>query len=146
MASNEENKIQRFNGRSFDDFNLWRSRAEITLKSKGYWSKLLTSNCSQDVKDKASAMIVGALGDSALRVCISKIDDPMGMLKLLDSRYASTRAATRISVLTSLYTRKYTSKQDMPKYINEFEALFSQLEKIGDDAALPDSHKAPLLL
>ncbi len=51
-------------------------------------------------------MLVNALGDSALRVCISKIEEPEQMLKLLDKRYASNRAATRISVLTGDVIRR----------------------------------------
>ncbi len=56
---------------------------------------------AEEARIKASAMLVNALGDSALRVCISKIEEPEQMLKLLDKRYASNRAATRISVLTA---------------------------------------------
>ncbi len=38
-------------------------------------------------------------------MCISRIEEPEQMLKLLDKRYASNRAATRISVLTARIRR-----------------------------------------
>ena len=34
----------------------------------------------------------------------------------------------------------------MGKYIDEFESLFSQLERMGEDVKIPETHKAPLLL
>ncbi len=42
MAGDDDNtsKIQKFNGRASDDYNSWRSRAEIALKGKGYWNKM----------------------------------------------------------------------------------------------------------
>lgn len=94
MGDKEYSKIPKFSGRSQDDYNLWRLRAEIALKGKGYWKELLKNDCSDDFKKKASA--------SALRVWSSHVNDPMKMLKTLDARYASTRAATRISVLTTI--------------------------------------------
>lgn len=76
MAGDDENKIQKFNGRSTEDYNLWRVRAEISLKGKGYWSKLSKDDCDTDTKEKAAALLTNALGDSAFRVCSSRVDDP----------------------------------------------------------------------
>ena len=70
----------------------------------------------------------------------------MKILKLLDKRYASTRVATRISILTSVYSNTFDSKDKMPRNIDEFELLFAHLERMGDDAAVPESHKDPFLL
>ena len=146
MARDDEKKLSRFNGKSTDDYNLWRIRAEIALKGRKLWRKIQDKNCDQDTKDEASSIIVAALGDAALRVCSAKIDDPMEMLDALDERFASKRAGNRISVLTTLFTKRYKNGQDMPKFIDEFESLFDQLEKMGDELAVPESYKAPLLL
>lgn len=116
------------------------------MEGKDYWDELQKDNCSIKVKKKASAMLTCALGDYALRVCSSQITEPMKMLGLLDKRYASTRTATRISVLTSVYKKSFGQKDSMPRYIDEFESLFAQLERMGEDAAIPESHKAILLL
>lgn len=62
----------KFNGGSSDDYNLWRVRAEIALKSKLYWSILNEEDYKQEIKDNASAIILGALGDSAFRVAVQK--------------------------------------------------------------------------
>lgn len=148
MSGYEEKKIQKFNGKYSDDYNLWRLRAEVALKGKGYWTKLEDmKTCDEETKSKASALIVSALGDTALRVCSSRIGDPLNMLKMLDNRCASSRTATRISVLTTMYTKRFDHNNDsMANYVDVFEALFSQLEKMGDDTNVPESHKAPLLL
>lgn len=142
-------KIPRFNGRGNDDYNLWRIRVVAALKGKGLYTKLESQSdtvCTQEVKDKASAIIVCTLGDSALRVCQNEISDPLSMLSLLDKRYAPRRAASRISVLTSVYGKRYSGKENMSKYIDEYESLFAQLERMGSDASIPEAHKAPILL
>ena len=144
--SSEDHKIQKFDGRRKDDYNLWRIRAEIALKGKGYWSLLQVKDCDSITKEKASAMIVNALGNSALRVCSNHVSEPMDMLATLDARYASTRATTRISVLTALYTKRYTGKSEMARYVDQFESLFSQLELMGKEHAVPESHKVGILL
>lgn len=147
MAGDEDSyKIQKFTGKASDDYNTWRLRAIIALKGKGYWKQLEKEKCTEEVKEKAAALLVNALGDSPLRVCSSSLDDPITMIELLDARYASDRAVSRISVLTSLYSKKYNSRENMAKYIDEFEVLFNQLEKMGNDTKVPESHKAPLLL
>ena len=145
-SHDEENKIQKFNGRLNDDYNLWRIRAEAALKGKGYWKALHDEKCTVEVKQKSSAMIIHALGDAALRVCMSDVDEPLEMLASLDSRYASNRATTRIALLTSLYAKRYRNHENMAKYIDEFESLFAQIEKMGKEAAVPETHKAPILL
>ena len=63
---------------------------------------------------------------------------------MLDNRFASSRTASRISVLTTMYTKRYNGKENMPKYIDHFESLFAQLERMGNDTTIPESHKAPL--
>lgn len=146
MAGNDDHKIQRFHGKSTDDYNLWRIRAEVALKGKGYWSQVCKEDCPADVKEKAAAMLTQALGDVPFRVCSTNAGNPVLMLELLDKRYASTRAANRISVLTSVYGKKYQDTMSMPKFVDEFETLFAQLERMGEDTAVPESHKAPLLL
>ena len=113
MTNDDTTKIQKFQGRQGDDNNLWRLRCEIALKGKGYWAKLSEKDCDQDTKDKSSAMMVGALGDAALRVCSAKIGEPMQMLSLLDNRFASKRTATRISVLTAMFSKRYYARKDM---------------------------------
>eukprot|EP00171_Calliarthron_tuberculosum_P004578 IDg4578t1 len=146
MAGDEESKIQKFHGRPSDDYNLWRLRAECALKGKGYWKQLQEEDCKSEIKEKAVAMIIHSLGDIPFRVCSSQISNPMSMMELLDQRYASTRSTSRISTLTTLYSIKYQKHQDMSKYVDEFEGLFAQLERMGKETAIPESHKAPLLL
>lgn len=68
------------------------------------------------------------------------------MLALLDKRFQSKQTATRISILTAMYSKRFNPNQDMRKYIDEFETLFAQLERIGSDIKIPEAHKAPLLL
>lgn len=81
MGSTDETKIQKFNCRRYDDYNLRRLRAETALKGKGYWEKLQdVKTCEIDVENKSSALIVAALGETALRVCSSQIGDPVKML------------------------------------------------------------------
>ena len=89
MTKDDDERIQRFQGRTTDDYNLWRLRAEIALKGKGYWGKLNKDECPDDIKDKATALLTASLGDAPFRVCSAKYNDPMAMLSLLDKRYCS---------------------------------------------------------
>ena len=104
MSSSAEDtyKIAKLGGKAADDYNTWRLRAVIALKGKGYWSILNRDECPEEINEKATALIVNALGDTALRVCSAALDDPLQMLELLDARYASSRSSTRISLLTTL--------------------------------------------
>ena len=72
-------------------------------------------------------------------------DDPAKMLRLLDARYASNRTVSRIAVQTQLFRMSYND-QDMASYIDQFFSLFSKLQRMGKGAAIPESHKAPMLL
>lgn len=145
-ANDDVYRISKFTGKPSEDYTTWRLRAVIALKGKGFWSALQKKECAEDIKEKSTALIVNALGDTPLRVCSDKLDDPMGLLTLLDARYASCRTTSRVSLLTSLYTKRFNGKDHMSKYIDEFESLFGQLERMGAETKVPDSHKAPLLL
>lgn len=46
-----------------------------------------------------------------------------------------------------MYTKRFNSHKDkISSYIDEFEPVFAQLERMGDDTKIPESHKAPLLI
>ena len=96
-------------------------------------------------KEKASGIIISALGDAPLRVVIDAKDDPAKMIQLLDARYASNRTISCIGVQAQLFRMSYND-QDMASYIDRFFSLFSQRERMGKDAAIPECHKAPMLL
>ena len=158
-------KIPRFHGRRGEDYGLWRHRLRAACRVKGVWSVVERSSTSQttstttagarDVttldarttakREKASGIIISALGDAPLRVVMDVDDDPSKMLNLLDARYASNRTVSRIAVQTQLFRMSYTG-QNMATYVDQFTSLFSQLERMGEDAAIPESHKAPMLL
>lgn len=96
-------------------------------------------------REKASGIIISALGDAPLRVVIEVDDNPSRMLALLDARYALNRTVSRIAVQTQLFRMSYKG-QNMSEYIDQYTSLFAQLERMGKDAAIPESHKAPMLL
>ena len=154
--------IPRFHGKQGEDYGLWRMRLRAACRVKGVWGVVeSTSNTdsqsttatttttvstpSASKKERASGIIISALGDAPLRVVVEAEDDPAKMIKLLDARYASNRTVSRIAVQTQLFRMSY-SNQNMLAYIDQYASLFSQLERMGKDAAIPESHKAPMLL
>ena len=163
MDTNSGIKISRFHGRRGEDYALWRHRLRAACRVKGVWGVVDTSTESSVTTDltdaervridsrtrakreKASGIIISALGDAPLRVVMDVDDDPARMLQLLDGRYASNRTVSRIAVQTQLFRMSYNG-QNMSTYVDQFTSLFSQLERMGTDAAIPDSHKAPMLL
>ena len=154
-------KIPRFHGRRNEDYGLWRLRLRAACRVKGVWhvvdtsasatSSSSTATETQDAarlsakREKASGIIISALGDAPLRVVLEADDDPVKMLQLLDARYASNRTVSRIAVQTQLFRMTYKD-QNMSTYVDQYTSLFSQLERMGKDAAIPETHKAPMLL
>ena len=72
----------------------------------------LSKTATDDQKEQASNIIISALGDHALRVVRTVIDDPYQMMKKLDARYDSKSTATRISKIVELMSTKFTSVDD----------------------------------
>ena len=164
-ASTSGVKIPRFHGRRDDDYNLWRHRLRAACRIKNVWSVVNTGTSDSSAsattetdaatptpssrtaakREMACGIIISALGDAPLRVVMDVDDDPGKMLDLLDARYASNRTVSRIAVQTQLFRMSY-SGQDMASYVDQYTSLFSQLERMGKDAAIPESHKAPMLL
>ena len=156
-------KIPRFHGKRGEDYGLWRLRLRAACRVKGVWNVVESSSDSSTATDaasgetdtapsrniakleKASGIIISALGDAPLRVVLEADDDPKRMLKLLDARYASNRTVSRIAVQTQLFRMRYTD-QNMSTYVDQYTSLFAQLERMGKDAAIPETHKAPMLL
>lgn len=166
-------KLVRFHGKRGEDYGLWRMRLRAACRVKGVWkvvestsettsqTSLASTSLEKDSQqpsssvsvpekhleklEKASAIIISTLGDAPLRVIMEADDDPSKMLRLLDARYASSRTVSRIAVQTQLFRMSYKG-QNMSSYIDQFTSLFSQLERMGKDAAIPETHKAPMLL
>lgn len=121
MSSEDTTKILKFDGRCTGDYNLWRLHCKIALRRNEPWANLESTNCNQDMKDKSSAMIVTAHGDSALRVCSVKIADPLERFDVLGKHFNSTRTAIRILVLTAMYSKQFLNRDDMDVYVDEFD-------------------------
>ena len=170
LGSSTSITLPRFHGRRGEDYALWRHRLRAICRIKGVWNVVNTGIASSEStentndsnpvasdeapsinarvlakREKASGIIISALGDAPLRVIIDIDDDPARMMQLLDARYASNRTVSRIAVQTQLFRMSYTG-QNMSTYIDQYTSLFSQLERMGKDAAIPETQKAPLLL
>ena len=160
-TGSSEIKIPRFHGRRDEDYGLWRLRLRAACRVKGLWNVVDTSSSATSSeststtvpdpgrriakREKASGIIISALGDAPLRVVLQADDDPEKMLQLLDARYASNRTVSRIAVQTQLFRMSYKD-QNMSTYVDQYTSLFAQLEKMGEEAAIPETHKAPMLL
>jgi len=89
-------KIPRFNGKRGEDYGLWRHRLRAACRIKGVWGVVdATSSASTSTqgtiptdtadartlakREKASAIIICALGDAPLRVVMDVDDDPTRM-------------------------------------------------------------------
>lgn len=139
---------------------MWRARLRATWKIESVWQAIEspTSDYNTDITKavqtvyrqtatlgKALGMIISGLGDAALRIVLEFEDDSARMLKLLDSRYSSSRTVSRIAVQTQLFRVSYKD-QNMSSYIDHYASLFSQFERMRSGDVIPESHKAPMLL
>ena len=138
-------RLKKFNGRKDEDYNLWRRRVEFAFKGKKYSKYIQEEKCSEDMKDDACALLVGALGNVHIGVC-QHVDSPLEMLKLLDQRYASSTYTAIIGLMGQVYSKRYSTGKPMTSYIDEFSQLFVKLDAVGEGCEIPDKHKAPILI
>lgn len=73
------------------------------------------------------------------------VDDPCHMLRLLGSRFASSRTVSRTAVYIQLF-RILCKGQDMASYIHQYTSLLSQLERAEKDSAILVTTKVQCLL
>lgn len=99
-----------------------------------------------EIKGKTAAIVTNSLGDLPFCVCCTVIENTLKLIELLDQLYATMRSASRISTLNSVYSKNYQNIKNIGAYIDEFESLFAQLEIMGNDTDVPESHKLALLL
>ena len=109
----------------------------------------VSSNCQlvpTEVKDKATAIIAMSLGEAPFRVCRSAKGYPLMMLELLDTRYASKRSVSWIALLHTICTKKHKPKEDLARFVDEFDRLFSQFEQVKPEVLFPDEIKVGLFM
>ena len=138
-------RLMKLNRLKDEDYNLWRRRVEFAFKGKKYWKYIQEEKCSEDMKDDACALLVGALGNVPFRVC-QHVDSPLEMLELLDQRYASSTSTAIIGLMGQAYSKRYNTGKPMTVYIDVFSQLFCKLDAVGEGCEIPDKHKAPILI
>lgn len=75
-------------------------------------------------KEQNSNIIIAGLGNHALRVDRSVIEQPSDMMKKLDARYNTKSTATRISKMAELVSIKYQSvREDIAKHVDRMGEL-----------------------
>lgn len=72
-------------------------------------------------------------------------EEPDAVLRLLESWYTLNRTVSRIAVQTQLFHRSYAG-QNISEYIDEYTTTFFKLDRMGRDAATPETQKAAALL
>jgi hypothetical protein len=72
--------------------------------------------------ERASPLIVSALGDATLRIVADANGDHTKILCLLGARYASSRAMSRIAAQTTLYRKRYNNG-DFSVFVDELASL-----------------------
>ena len=106
----------------------------------------MLKDCSEDIKEKAEAILVKGLGDTALRLCMGESPDVFNMIESIDKIFGSKRAASKIAVLTSVFSKRYAYNKNTTRYIDEHNQALAQLESMDEDADILDSLKGPILI
>lgn len=125
------------------DYDLWVIRIKAALRALGLSDVLSTDATSETSaagddpggrniearREKASAVIVTALGDKALTVVRNVVGDPVQMLAKLDERYNSKTIAAKISKMAELVSLQYADrKKDIGTHIDQVAGLVDQLK------------------
>lgn len=114
-------------------------------KKKSYRADIQEKHCLPETIIKATNIIASAFIVVPLSVCMSQGDNSFSTVELLDARFASTHTSSLFAVLSPLYGKHHNGKENMAKYINEFQQLFAQLGRIGSNAIF-EEFKVSLLL
>lgn len=80
--------------------------------------------------EEASGMPISALGNAPLRVVLQAEDNPAQMMKLLDSKLASSRTVSRITVQMQLFRMSYKD-QNMAYHIDQYASLLFEIGQNG---------------
>ena len=142
----ESMRLDKFKGMRNEDYATWRDKIEIVLKGKGLLKKVHDDNCLEEIRDKVTSIIALSLREAPFRVCRSAKGNPKEMLELLDARYASKRSVSWIALLHTICTKKHKGKEDLAKFVDDFDRLFSQFEQIKPDVIFPDEIKVGLFM
>lgn len=124
---------------------VWDAVEQTTEGMSDSCAKMAVEPRLKSKREKVSGIIISALEDTPLHVVIDADNYPKNMFRLLDALYASNSTVSLIAVQTQLY-RMVNRGQNMSERINQFSSLFAQLERMDKDAAIPESHRAPMLL
>lgn len=156
MTDNDKHRVKPLTEQS--DFGLWKIRINAVLRDKGLLEAAQdgasqSSSTAVDIdpakrqerRDKASAIIVAALGDKALRVVRHVIEDPAQMMTKLDERYNSKTLAAKISKMSELVSVHYTDRsKDISTHIDRLDGLVSQIK--GMQIPLDDTMAIGILI
>lgn len=83
-------------------------------------------------RNKASNIIISALGDNSLRVVRLVIGDPSMMMAKLDARYSSKTVEIGISNLDEIiYVRYKSFKSDISKQLDCLDGLIEEMRAMG---------------
>ena len=114
----ETPRLMKFSGRKVEEYNLWRQRVVFAFKRKKYWKYIKEEKCTEEMRDDACALLVGALGNVPFRV-FRRVDSRLAVLKLLDQQYASSTSAAIIGLIGQVYSKRFTAGKPMATCIDE---------------------------
>ena len=105
----------------------------------------MLKDCSEDIKEKAEAILVKGLGDAALRLCMGESPDVFNMIESIDKIFGSKRAASKIAVLTSVFSKRYAYNKNTTRYIDEHNQALANSNR-WTKIRYTDSLKGPILI
>ena len=128
-------KLVKFQAKRDEDFDLWCTRVQAYLLSRGFM-EFVSDDCSSVTEERetvikkiatARSVIIQALGDNPLRTVMAKKTNLFIMWRKLCESYATATATTRVQVQTRLHQMDYSSAKSLSEYIDEMEGIFNRL-------------------
>ena len=124
-------QLTKFNDGPRDCFPLWKMTMRAAFRTKKCL-KIVTGEKTrpadddaaaltsfEDRKDKASALLVMALGTKALKVIQAFEDDPHAAWKALDARYASKSTSTMHLLLHEAFNVEFKASTPVAEHISD---------------------------
>jgi gag-polypeptide of LTR copia-type len=130
-------------GNDGDSYAVWHARLVINLRAKRLLS-IVTGNDDDDDSDdeelqhsiqrrqaRVAHIMTSALGIGPLLFVQGVNNDPVAILRILDTKYQGTDTSSVMLAVNEFTTKKYRPGQHMEMFVAEFEGLAMRLEAIG---------------
>lgn len=132
-------------GHTNQNYAMWQSQLVTMMKGKECWIDIEDKDCSRGSNTDVKNVSKSALGNVFLIICMYKDDNLFSIIEHLNVLFVSSRTFSLVAVPFTLFGKRHNGEEDVEKYIDEFQWLRAQLERMRS-CAISEEFEVSLLL